>query len=326
MSIIYWEYAGTRYKRKFQAIQAAGRDFHKIKCGIFDDSILSFDFSVEPPQTLSQLIDERCYQLRDKYSYIKLWFSGGTDSTTVLNGFLQNNIYIDEIIVYSQSLTDDFNHIGNYELNEFTLPYLKNLSKHLTKTKFTHYLVGYRDYLKFLDDTWLEKKNDLDIRTMFSPRLRGSNFCNIYADLYPRISNIQNKYYDIQYDTDNVSQYQHKNVELFYTSSDLPSLHAKQCHIVKNYLKTTNQLSSTKQIARELVRDIPVAKEHPSLIKTETDLKDRFFCLKSGAMMKQDPNAKLIDRYKYILNSKINGISVKNLNVGFKLSEIYLGE
>jgi len=327
MKNLYWEYAGTRYRKKFQAIQAAGRDYLKITCNAFDDSFLSFDFSAEPSKTLHELIDERCYQIRDKYPYIKLWFSGGTDSTTILNGFIRNNIHIDEIVVYSQSLTNNYAHLGNYELNTFTLPYLKDLSKRLTKTKFTSYWVGFEQYEKILTDKWFEQKSDLDLRSMFAPRMRGNNFCNLYGDFHPCVEKVGNKFFDIQYDTNNINNYNHRNIELFFTSSDLPELHAKQCHMVKNHIKQTNDKRDIKHIAREFVRDVPVVSEHPNLVKKDTSSSIfNYISLKSVAMMRSDPNPQFIDRYRSILDSKINGTAVVNLAKGYKVLELDLGE
>lgn len=326
MKNLYWEYAGTRYRKKFQAIQAAGRDYLKITCNAFDDSFLSFDFSAEPSKTLHELIDIRCFQIRDKFPYIKLWFSGGSDSTTVLNGFLRNNIHIDEIIIYFQSLNNNFTHTGNYELNHFTFPYLKELSKSLNKTKFTPYWVGYDEYKKFLNDKWFENKNDFDIRTMFAPRMRGNNFCNLYGDFDPFIKKVGNRYFDIQYDTNNINNYNHKNIELFFTSSDLPELHSKQCHLVKKYLKSTEDKRNIKHIVRSIVRDDPVVQEHHNLVKITTPDKYHLWSKKSGAMMREDPNSELLDIYQSILNTTIHNTPVFNLNIGYKVFEIDLGE
>lgn len=325
MQNLNWEYGGVQYKRKFKAIEAAGRDIYNVTCNAFSNEFTSYDFTKEPLQSLESLVTQRCFQLRDKYPYIKLWFSGGTDTTTILNSFLRNNIHIDEIVVYSQSLTNNFDHIGNYELNKFTLPYLQNLSKHLTKTKFTTYWVGYDDYRKLLNETWFEKKNNLDIRTMFAPRIRGNNYCNIYGDLSPEVIKLKDRYYDIQWDTTNITDYVHRNVELFYTTSDLPQLHAKQCHVVKNYLIQTGDSRDPKHVARDLVRDTPVAQEHPTMIKEQTQVSSNFTTKKAKAMMREEPNKDLMDRYKFILGTTLNNTSVLKLNIGCKVLELDLG-
>ena len=54
---------------------------------------------MESPYTLKEVYKLRAQQLRDSYDYLILSFSGGSDSWTVLNAFLTNNIRLDEIFV-----------------------------------------------------------------------------------------------------------------------------------------------------------------------------------------------------------------------------------
>jgi hypothetical protein len=49
--------------------------------------------------SISYLYKMRAQQLRDKYRYLILRYSGGSDSTQVLESFLNNNIFLDEIVV-----------------------------------------------------------------------------------------------------------------------------------------------------------------------------------------------------------------------------------
>jgi hypothetical protein len=48
---------------------------------------------------LKELYKQRALQLRDKYDYLILNFSGGSDSWTVLHTFLENNIKLDHVFV-----------------------------------------------------------------------------------------------------------------------------------------------------------------------------------------------------------------------------------
>lgn len=75
---------------------------------IFNDHFFSLiDWTQEPTETLEQLYAERARQLREKYDYIVLEFSGGSDSHNVLNAFIQNNIHLDEVLtVHSHDISN----------------------------------------------------------------------------------------------------------------------------------------------------------------------------------------------------------------------------
>src|SRR6056300_1705765 len=111
----YWKYAGTRYKHKFKALEASRGDVQNITWHLFDSSFENYDWTKEPVESFYDLMVIRAKQLRDTYSYLKFWFSGGSDSTTALRVFLDNNIHIDEISVF-QCYTPD-NH-SNIEVND----------------------------------------------------------------------------------------------------------------------------------------------------------------------------------------------------------------
>ena len=56
------------------------------------------DDSVIQCKSFDELLKERCIQLRDKYNYLILYFSGGSDSETTLQSFIRSGIHLDEIV------------------------------------------------------------------------------------------------------------------------------------------------------------------------------------------------------------------------------------
>ena len=96
------------------------------------------NWKVEPTESLDELYVLRAQELRDKYDYLILCYSGGTDSTHVLETFYYNNIHIDEIVTVGALSQDEGNGSGenmNSEIYENVLPTLNEL--HLPKTKIT---------------------------------------------------------------------------------------------------------------------------------------------------------------------------------------------
>ena len=69
---------------------------------VFNDNVYSkIDWSIPIPESLDELYRQRAQQLRDNYDYLALYFSGGADSSNMLRVFLNNNIFIDEIVMQS---------------------------------------------------------------------------------------------------------------------------------------------------------------------------------------------------------------------------------
>lgn len=67
---------------------------------VFNDEVynsINWRIPIETP--LFELYKKRAQQLRDKYDYLMLYYSGGADSSTILHSFLENNIFLDEIVM-----------------------------------------------------------------------------------------------------------------------------------------------------------------------------------------------------------------------------------
>ena len=96
----YYQVGNYRTFSKLEAIeieQATGETVHWN----FNDEVYScYDWTKEPePNTsISEFYRRRAQQLRDKYEYLVLMYSGGPDSQVILDTCLGNNIHIDEIV------------------------------------------------------------------------------------------------------------------------------------------------------------------------------------------------------------------------------------
>lgn len=104
--------------------------------------------------SISNLYKLRAQQLRDKYDYIILMFSGGSDSTQMLYSFIKNKIFVDEILVINNeklanAITRD-QYLSDKELQqllEYDLavkPVLELVKKVSPNTKIT--IVDTSDY------------------------------------------------------------------------------------------------------------------------------------------------------------------------------------
>ena len=237
---------------------------------IYPNGYDSIDWSKEPPYTLQELYKLRAQQLRDNSNYIILYFSGGSDSITVLNSFIKNNIKVDEIVITAFSDIDNSKVDGKYALyylkkiNYSGKVSIVNLTYNILNTinsKQLWYNLGYYTGLIHVLSrariTWYEENN------FISSTIRPENCTHLYGGAGILIKVFDNKYYaEISASSLGMASF-HKDNEQFFTTPDFPILHSKQCHIVVNYWKKQYPKDivireadyKTNKIVKSLVRD-----------------------------------------------------------------------
>jgi hypothetical protein len=96
----HYEAGGRQYLLKADAVRAAGMNPSKVQYYWNDQLLDQFDWTQEPEPNvgLNEFYHRRAQQLRDKYDYLVLLFSGGPDSSNMLEAFVNNGIHIDEIV------------------------------------------------------------------------------------------------------------------------------------------------------------------------------------------------------------------------------------
>jgi len=135
---------------------------------VFNNDVYgSIDWTVPITEDLASIYRRRAQQLRDQYDHLVLYFSGGADSINILHAFIDNNIFLDEIVFqYPKEIekifnNDDLSNANFYsEIQYSALPILNNL-KHKISSKTQ---VRHQDFSKPLiellkHDDWFEKKH-----------------------------------------------------------------------------------------------------------------------------------------------------------------------
>ena len=93
----------TGYKKPFAnkitALQYATANKQDVGFYFYNTVWDNFDKSILGKTSLTYLYAERARQLRDKYDYLVLHYSGGSDSHNILHTFLTNNIKLDEVTI-----------------------------------------------------------------------------------------------------------------------------------------------------------------------------------------------------------------------------------
>lgn len=95
----YWQVNSETHLNKYLAFYNASCANASVKF-IYNDEIWeSFDRSLCGKISLNELYRQRAQQLRNRYDYLILYYSGGADSHNVLRTFIDNSIPLDEICV-----------------------------------------------------------------------------------------------------------------------------------------------------------------------------------------------------------------------------------
>ena len=218
------------------------------------------DWSSPINEPLEILYRDRCQQLRDKYDYLILSYSGGADSWTILNTFLKYNIQIDEIFTHwpiegsSGVYTPSTDKASGNILSEWDFvlkPDLENLRSKYPKIKLTVY-----DYSKDLINKISESQfqiggHYLNIgffhRNLANSSIRRSISDNkkigiIYGCDKPQIciqdGSIYSYFIDMLVSTSprfdaETNQY----TEMFYWGREFPKIAIKGAQLVAEYIK-----------------------------------------------------------------------------------------
>lgn len=149
------------FDNRIEALKYNIRTQRDIKFSYKDDEFNRVNWKKEPKESLSQLYKERAQHIRDNYDYVVLCYSGGIDSTNMLESFYNNGIHIDEIVsvgAFSQDTSDihDLNH--NKEIYENVIPTLKHMN--MPNTKKT--IIDYTEYFRDLNNFSMYQKHGSD--------------------------------------------------------------------------------------------------------------------------------------------------------------------
>ncbi len=248
----------SRYLGPFEAWndilqrRKSGQDFD-FEFMLFDHYWQKYDWTVRPDQDWQTLMQRRCWNLRNNFDWVRLWYSGGRDSHPILECFLKNNIPIDELAVWY----NPYDQQRGPEVTNVIMPLIKKIVAANPNIKVTVVDLRLEDYDHFFkDERWMEQKIGMPGGTwlfypgqsismylrrpdLFPQRDLGIRDVNLFGLEKPRLVLDQGKWYfqavDIQY---SMHWGPDEIAEMFYLHPDFPELHAKQCWMLIDHLET----------------------------------------------------------------------------------------
>jgi hypothetical protein len=244
-----------------------------IKWNFNDEFFKQYDWSCEPSQTLTELYNKRAKNLREKYDYIIVSYSGGSDSHNILMSFLNQGLFVDEIVVthmnkamnnYAQVDFDNrspkYAYSSEYKLQ--TLPRLEEIKLLSPNTKIKIFDVSdsvFSAFSKRMDESWVhhvrEELNPIDASrynylqfSEFKSQLDfGKKIAIVLGVDKPivKLDKVTNKFYLCFVDRmanitpigEYAKDYTNTTIEYFYWSPDACDLLCKQAHTIVNWLK-----------------------------------------------------------------------------------------
>jgi hypothetical protein len=259
------------------ALTAATRlklPFENIHWNFNDQAFKQIDWTTEPDTDIKLLYQARARQLREKYDYIIINCSGGSDSNTALFSFLDQGLHVDEIVVrYAKTGTEKYgfdlwNAKAENEFSEFkfaVLPMLATVKKVSPNTKITvhdhsldalnldknfdeNFIYWCGDcqspgfITRFQHNTLIEDlrvfDKDKKIAIIFGidkPKIHLKNG-HMYCYFVDRVAQpgLIPTFYS---DNTNITS------ELFYWTPDLPDMLVKQAHLMKRWYETKSNHS-----------------------------------------------------------------------------------
>ena len=265
----YYTYDGKKFFGKVRALIEATKANRFPEWNFNREIFDKIDWTQEPVTPLTELYKLRAQQIRDRYDYIRLEFSGGGDSSTVLYSFVNNGIHLDEVIFRypktgEKNVTDDpYNYKPENTLSEFRYaaqPALQWLATAAPRTKIVIHDYTENMLSQTYEEDWVFRTKDYfqpghcfkhDPMGLIEHRRladQGKRICMLYGVDKPKICIKDKKWYlyfmDIMANHSNgsVGDYTNLTNEYFFWSPDLPELIAKQAHIIIKWFDLpTNQ-------------------------------------------------------------------------------------
>ena len=253
---------------KIEALELSDRLNQSIQFHYNDEVFSLCNWASEPESTLSEYYKIRARQLRLKYDYLVVFYSGGADSHNMLESFVNAGVFPDEIVSFHSYAADqNRNSSFNKEVFETAVPYVRKIKSQGRLPKHVqHRLIDMSNIIKQFNDeiNWSEFEyyfnSTVSINNVARSKLReyirdwkdlidsGKTLCLVWGHDKPRVMHIDGEFCLQFMDLfDNCASVYNQQFltpgyfdEMFYSTPDLPELVIKQAHVIKNFLQTAD--------------------------------------------------------------------------------------
>jgi hypothetical protein len=271
----YYSCNNLYFNSKIQACIYGTTNKMPVNWHFNDDVFDNYPWHIEPTESIDELYNRRAREIREKYDYVVLAFSGGGDSNNVLESFLRQGLLIDEIVtnvmgdynsvtVFDPKVIENWNEAAEFKFQ--TLPRLEHVKNVSPRTKIT--ILDLSKYaLQFFgeqkDESWLDYTRERlnvsglmrhnfihfnEVRKQFD---KGKKIAMVLGIEKPRTrinrDGVLTMFFgdqavNIATTQEFMFDYSNAYVENFYWHPSCTTMIAKQVHIIKRFLESTPEM------------------------------------------------------------------------------------
>jgi len=268
----YYSCNNLYFTSKIQACVYSTTIKMPIKWHFNDEVFDNYPWHIEPEENLDELYNKRAREIREKYDYVMLAFSGGGDSNNVLESFLRQGLFIDEVVtnvmadcnsvtILDPNIIENWNEAAEFKFQ--TLPRLEYVKKVSPRTKIT--ILDLSTYvLKFFneqkDESWLNfTKERLNVSGLLRHNFihfnevrkqfdKGKKIAMVLGIEKPRTfidrdgifhMALNDQAVNIATTQEFMTDYSNAYIENFYWHPSCAPIIAKQTHVIKKFLEKT---------------------------------------------------------------------------------------
>lgn len=277
---MYYFDDGVKLESKVKALEYKHKTNLEPRFYYFDHIYDKVNWLVEPPQSLDYYYVQQAQRIRDEYDYVILCYSGGYDSTNILETFHFNNIKLDKILIVGAFSQDshsgvDENHNGELYHNAF--PYVEQLGLS-SITQVIDYTTMFDDINKLSITQWTNEWIH-ETGGWFSPHhffwrdaekhvvpkeYHDKRVALIFGKDKPYIT-IKDRKFGFEFKDIAIQGYGNKNLSNnincdrinFYWDPASPEILVKQLHVLlRQYITKRFELSSNIQMGHDVIGGI----------------------------------------------------------------------
>ena len=248
MKDVYYAAKTKNFTNAIKFWEHVSRNNEEFYFHLYDTQFSEFDWTQEPSESFDELCATRAKMIRDKYDYVRIWYSAGRDSHHILKTFLDNNLRVDELIIMDWSIMARF-------ATDATIAYetaVKTFNEYNQPLPIiSTFTPGEKEYNQYFSKDWFLNYGAYGCNYNFNinhypsvvqafPELAlRKNHCEIFGFEKSKVHLESDGRFYFQMNDKNFNQGlgHTDNLEWFYLSGDLPQLAIKQCHLLVNYIE-----------------------------------------------------------------------------------------